>query len=192
MRVCVLSFLLVLLSFQALGQGPQNSQEEPEAQETVQLLKEDVLVFRVQTRQVFFENLKSYLSHLKDFKCLFPEPRLLSLAEVDLGRALSLREQSVGAVQKSPEVVKSLMRAILAQVYSNSLTLSLERDFDLSLPLQKCGLGRFGSWNNELKSLVQAELYLRQGDEKPSKIDAAARMLYYQNIDQKMDYEFYL
>jgi hypothetical protein len=114
------------------------------------------------------------------------------MAAISVDQALEVQNLSVGEVQQSPQLIKKIMRLILTQVYTNSLSLSLERDFDLGLPLDKCGLGRFGSWNNELKSLVQAELYMRRGKEKPSKYNQAARQNYYQMLDDKMDYEFNL
>lgn len=162
------------------------------SQENSKVIQEDILVFRVQSRQVFLSNLKVYLTHLKDLHCLFPDSRLLKISETDYGQVVSIQNQSVGQVQKAPENARQLMRLILAQVYTNSLKLSLERDFDLKLPLDKCGLGRFGSWNNELKSLVQAELYMREGSERPSSFQKKARQRYFQTIDEKMDYEFYL
>jgi|GEM_PF-7091170 len=162
------------------------------SQDKQETLKEDVLVFRVQTRLVFLSDLKSYLSHLKDFHCLFSDANLLKMAAISVDQALEVQNLSVGEVQQSPQLIKKIMRLILTQVYTNSLSLSLERDFDLGLPLDKCGLGRFGSWNNELKSLVQAELYMRRGKEKPSKYNQAARQNYYQMLDDKMDYEFNL
>lgn len=165
---------------------------ELHAQEKTKVLKEDVLAFRVQTRQVFLSNLKVYLTHLKDFHCLFPDSRLLKISGANYKDVVSVQNKSVSDVQKSPEQVEKLMNLILSQVYTNSLQLSLERNFDLGLPLEKCKLGRFGSWNNELKSLVQAELYMREGSERPSRFTQKARQRYYQMIDEKMDYEFYL
>lgn len=173
-----------------LGGPDLKAQQKPQVSKEV--MKEDILVFRVQTRQVFFSNLKVYLSHLDDFNCLFPQAKLLKLSGVDYKQLEILKKQSIADVQQFSETYKKLMHLILAQVYTNSLKLSLERDFDLKLALDKCGLKRFGSWDNELKSLVQAELYMRQGDERPTRFDSESRQRHYQKIDQKMDYEFYL
>lgn len=162
------------------------------AQKESRVLKEDVLVFRVQTRHVFLGQLKTYLNHLQSFHCLFPESHLLKLAEVNYADALQVQKKSVAQMQEQSGAAKNLMKLVLAQVYFNSLELSLERNFDLELALDKCNLGRFGTWNNELKSLVQAELYLRYGEERPKSIGPKIRESYYQDIDAKMDYEFYL
>jgi hypothetical protein len=177
---------LVLTCFAFFASLPVYSQDKEE------VLKEDVLVFRVQTRLVFLSDLKSYLSHLKDFHCLFPEANLLKMADISFDKVAEVQGLTVGEVQQSPVLIKKVMRLVLTQVYTNSLSLSLERDFDLGLPLKKCGLGRFGSWNNELKSLVQAELYMRLGNERPPEYTIEARQRYYQILDDKMDYEFNL
>lgn len=153
---------------------------------------EDFLVSRIQSRQIMFTQLNTYQKHLKKFTCLFDQSHILNLAQLTPAQVSELGELEASKAKEKPEFLKKFIRVILLQVYNNSMQLELGADFDLQFPLKKCDLGRFASWDNELKSLVQAELYLRNLKSGAFVVNKSTRKTYFEQVEEKIDYEFFL
>lgn len=123
---------------------------------------EDMLLFRLQNRSVFYHDLRPYIAHIATFRCLFDNPKLFELSGVKLENYKELNSWSLDdrLHNKRPLVLK-LMENLKIQIYANNQRLSVERRVFRSLPLEKCQLAEFDTWEAEVRSLVQAELYLR-------------------------------
>jgi hypothetical protein len=125
---------------------------------------EDTLLFRIQGRTIFLQDVKEYIPSLKTFHCLYSDSHLMRLSGVSadsLDRILQAHG-SRGLDQDRP-ILMAFMRHFKLQFYANGQGLSMPRGFARRLPLEACGVtGDFDTWNRELRSIVQAELFFRE------------------------------
>jgi hypothetical protein len=120
----------------------------------------DQLLFRLNTRAIFFVDLLEYSDYLKTFHCLYPQSVLLKTEDFKPSDWELLKTISPSSdLNPHRPLILKFKRLLMRQVYANNQNLSVERDFDRSLALSKCEVARFETWPQELQSLVQAELF---------------------------------
>ena len=154
---------------------------------------EDVLVMRLQSKNLFLSDLKTYAQSVKTFQCLYPQAQILKLTKANqdqLQKLLSLKSQEVS---ENAELITVFRRLLSIQILNNAQNFSVAADFDLSLKRSSCGVGRFSTWDNELKSLVQAELVMRQSLEQMNEAEKKSfQSSFEQTVDQAINFENYL
>lgn len=183
----VILFLLALLR----GASFSFAQTQPPAQ--TKIVFEDVLVMRLQSKNLFLSDLKSYAQSVKTFQCLYPQAQILRLTKVSSDQLQKLLNLKAQKVSQNLELITIFRRLLSLQILNNAQSFSAEADFDLLLNRSRCGVGRFSSWDNELKSLVQAELVMRESLEKMNEAQKKSfQNSFEQSMDQAINFENYL
>lgn len=149
---------------------------------------EDKVLYRLQGRTLFLEDIKDYLSPLKSYICLFPDSQMFSLSGLTKDNLEVLGSLRPGSsdLANHRDILLSTMRHLQLQFHANSEGLNVALGFEQRLPLSQCGIeGNFDSWDRELRSLVQAELYYRENAPRPR----AQRNRYVEEIAGKIESE---
>lgn len=181
---------LTSLTFIVGVDGVSSQEAKPVA---LRAVFEDVLIFRIQSRNLFLSDLKTYADSLVAFHCLFPKAQVLKFSNLSKEKIKKLQTMAPGNASGEAAFFDDFRKLIALQIFHNSQSLSLESDFDLGLQLSKCQVGRYSSWDNELKSLVQAELVMIQGlRDKGAKEQTSFLNSLRESLDQSVDFESFL
>lgn len=156
-------------------------------------LHKDLAVFKIQKKTIFYTDLKLYSSHLNKFRCLQGQSAILKVLKLNRKymRKLPRLKPSYQSLEEKKDYLLSLLKLIKMQVYTSRYSISISRDRISQLPSKKCGVNSFNKWPNELKSLFQMELYLRERFTKDSIQDNKELRLFVDSVDNKIDHALY-
>jgi hypothetical protein len=160
------SFLKYLIALLLLISLPCLADLSPAslANSSGKLIEKDVAAFRVQNKIVFLSELSPYISHLNTFRCFKEDSILLDALKLDklsMPKVLQFKTNSADELANRAPIVKKIVSLLKAQLFANKQRVSVEGDFIKSLGVGDCISGAWDNWPNELRSMVQAELFFR-------------------------------
>lgn len=163
--------------------------QSEEKLKTETVLMEDVMVFRLQSKSLFLSDLKNYSHQLKNFDCLYPQSQFFRLSQLSPSKIDKLLSLSLKDAKNEKSLLQTFRRSITLQIINNAQSLSVDRGFDKNLERRKCGVGRYLSWDNELKSLVQAEIFLLEmvANSQKQELESLSK-----SLDTAVDFEDFL
>jgi hypothetical protein len=143
--------------------------------EKTEIQVKDVAVFRIQKKTIFFSDLEVYLKEFKKFRCLYKHSRILNSLKLDyknLNKIPKIRA-SYNSIDRQKIFVNNVIRLIKMQVFASRYKVNVSSKQIASIKTMQCEAAHFKTWSNELKSLLQMELYIlerfpitRQSDNK--------------------------
>jgi hypothetical protein len=154
---------------------------------------EDMALFRIQKKTVFYSDLKVYIKEFKAFRCLQKNSRILSNLKLDsksIGNIPRLRS-NYKSIKKNGEFVYSLIKLIKMQIFSSRYNVSVSSKMLENIKTRRCGVAKFSTWSNELKSLFQMELYILERFPIKTNTEDLELNLFIKSVNDKVKHATY-
>jgi hypothetical protein len=154
---------------------------------------EDVALFRIQKKTVFFSDLRIYLKEYNSFRCLQRNSRILSNLKLDFKSIdkVPRLEPNYKSINLHKNFLNGVIKLIKMQVFSSRHNVSVSSKLLAHMNTKKCGLPKFSKWSNELKSLLQMELYVLERFPLNNKNDYKELNLFIDSVNDKVKHAVY-
>ncbi len=154
---------------------------------------DDMAIFKIQKKTIFYSDLKNYLREYKSFRCLQKSSRILKNLRIDQKNIRKIPNvlPNYKSLDRHQTFIEGLIKLIKLQVYSSRYNVSISKKQLSRINTKKCGVGPFPKWSNELKSLFQMEYYILERFPTKRKGGDKELTLFIQSVDEKIDHDIF-
>lgn len=154
---------------------------------------QDMALFKIQKKTIFFSDIKVYLKEFKTFRCLHSHSRILNSLKLNTKNLKNIPKlrSNYKSIEKQKPFITNVIKLIKMQVFSSRYKVNVSSKQIANIRTKKCGAPKFKNWSNELKSLFQMELYILERFPVTSQTDSDELNQFLESVDKKIKHAIY-